>query len=82
MTTCVRQALVAAGISDINRPAERLSVLQSGGLWPPRYARCIAGGADPPNYSLMTVNGFVAATGLYQCYRIWRYVRARASESG
>ena len=28
----------------------------------------------PVNYSLLTVNVFVAATGLYQCARIWKYV--------
>ena len=95
------QALVAAGVKDINRPAEKLSPLQSGGtlrlvspgsfletpltsvdrggaaglaltgiIWS-RYSTQII----PVNYSLLTVNVFVAATGLYQCYRIWKYVR-------
>ena len=98
------QALVAAGVKDINRPAEKLSPLQSGGtlrlvspgsfLENPLTGAAVGfrGGATglaltgiiwsrystqiiPVNYSLLTVNVFVAATGLYQCYRIWKYVR-------
>ena len=115
----MKQALVVAGVKDINRPAEKLSTLQSGGgrlgarrgrgkkigwvltgglriaaivgrspagarrgvglaatglIWS-RYATQII----PVNYSLLTVNLFVAATGLYQCYRIWEYVSLAAS---
>ncbi|KAI9355043.1 mitochondrial pyruvate carrier [Zopfochytrium polystomum] len=66
--------IVIAGLSDINRPAEKLSFQQSfalaatGIIWS-RYAVVIT----PVNYNLMSVNLFVGATGLYQLYRIWDY---------
>ncbi|ORZ33073.1 mitochondrial pyruvate carrier [Catenaria anguillulae PL171] len=68
--------LVIAGIRDIKRPAEKLSLTQSSSLaatgliWA-RYSTQII----PVNYNLMSVNVFVAATGLYQLYRIWDYRR-------
>jgi mitochondrial pyruvate carrier 2 len=62
----------------LTHPGGKTPGLAATGLVWARYSTQIV----PVNYSLMTVNGFVAATGLYQCYRIWRYVRARASESG
>lgn len=64
-----------AGLADITRPAEKLSVTQStalaatGMIWS-RYSLVII----PKNYNLFSVNMFVAATGLYQLYRIFKYV--------
>ena len=69
------QALVIAGIADVNRPAHKLSVRQSGALaatgmiWS-RYSLVIT----PKNWNLFSVNIFVACTGLYQLARIWRSV--------
>jgi lysozyme family protein len=65
---------VIAGLNDLSRPAENLSLTQSGALaatgiiWS-RYATQII----PVNYNLLSVNVFVAATGLYQLYRIRQY---------
>nr|CAD7460859.1 unnamed protein product [Timema tahoe] len=59
-------SLVIAGLSDLSRPAEKLSVPQSAALsatglvWS-RYSMVII----PKNWSLFSVNVFVAATGLY-----------------
>ncbi|UYV63922.1 hypothetical protein LAZ67_2006021 [Cordylochernes scorpioides] len=67
-------ALVIAGIGDLQRPAEKLSLYQSSALaatgiiWS-RYSMVII----PKNYNLLSVNIFVAATGLYQLLRIYRY---------
>ncbi|KAG0258104.1 Mitochondrial pyruvate carrier 2 [Mortierella polycephala] len=67
-------ALVAAGVGDLSRPAENLSLSQNvalaatGLIWS-RYSLVII----PKNYSLLTVNMFVAATGLTQIYRILDY---------
>lgn len=64
-----------AGIADVNRPAHKLSVRQSGALaatgviWS-RYSLVIT----PKNWNLFSVNVFVACTGLYQLARIWRSV--------
>lgn len=69
-----KKGLVIAGLADINRPAEKLSVTQStalaatGIIWS-RYSLVI----KPINYNLFSVNMFVAATGLYQLSRIYRY---------
>ncbi|KNZ54068.1 hypothetical protein VP01_3054g2 [Puccinia sorghi] len=68
--------LVAAGLKDMQRPAEKLSLSQNialsatGVIWV-RYSFVIT----PINYSLASVNAFVAATGLTQLYRIWDYRR-------
>ena len=65
-------ALVIAGLKDLNRPADKLSVSQNlaltatGFIWV-RYSLVIT----PVNYSLAAVNFFVGATGLGQLYRIW-----------
>ena len=70
----MKWGLVVAGLSDINRPASQLSASQSGALaitgtiWT-RYSTQIT----PVNYNLMSVNAFVAATGLYQLYRIYMH---------
>ncbi|KAI9344801.1 putative mitochondrion protein [Zopfochytrium polystomum] len=69
-------AIVGAGLSDINRPAESLSLQQSfalaltGLIWS-RYSVVIV----PVNYNLMSVNLFVGATGFFQLYRIWDHRR-------
>uniref|UniRef100_A0A1B6C219 Mitochondrial pyruvate carrier n=1 Tax=Clastoptera arizonana TaxID=38151 RepID=A0A1B6C219_9HEMI len=66
--------LVIAGIGDLTRPAEKLSVSQAGALsatgliWS-RYSLVII----PKNWSLFSVNIFVAATSLYQLSRAVRY---------
>ncbi len=63
-----------AGLADINRPAEKLSLMQSsalagtGVIWS-RYSLVIT----PKNWNLFSVNVFVAATGIYQLSRIYRY---------
>ncbi|KAG0309608.1 hypothetical protein BGZ98_000494 [Dissophora globulifera] len=67
-------ALVIAGVGDMQRPAENLSLPQNialsatGLIWS-RYSLVII----PKNYSLFTVNLFVAGTGLTQLYRIFDY---------
>ncbi|KAL0082101.1 mitochondrial pyruvate carrier [Phycomyces blakesleeanus] len=67
-------ALVIAGVGDLNRPAEKLSLTQNlsllatGLIWT-RYATVII----PKNMTLCTVNMFVAATGFVQVARILKY---------
>ncbi|CAG2069367.1 unnamed protein product, partial [Timema podura] len=62
--------LVLAGIGDLNRPVQEVSVAQSASLattgiiWS-RYCMVII----PKNWSLCCVNVFVAATGLYSLTR-------------
>ncbi|KAM3962140.1 mitochondrial pyruvate carrier 2 isoform 2-T2 [Aphomia sociella] len=62
--------LVVAGLGDLNRPVESLSIPQSASLaatgiiWS-RYSLVII----PKNYSLFAVNVFVALTSLYQIGR-------------
>ncbi|XP_004529308.1 mitochondrial pyruvate carrier 2-like [Ceratitis capitata] len=69
--------LVLAGIGDINRPAHLLSINQcsvlamTGIIWS-RYSLVIV----PKNYSLFSVNVFVALTQLYQVARAVRYQRS------
>eukprot|EP00879_Flechtneria_rotunda_P006488 GHRR01006817.1.p3 GENE.GHRR01006817.1~~GHRR01006817.1.p3 ORF type:complete len:106 (+),score=25.14 GHRR01006817.1:473-790(+) len=59
-----------ANIADMSRPADKIStpqqvaVTMTGLIWT-RYATQIT----PVNYSLMTVNAFMAVTGLYQLGR-------------
>jgi len=66
--------LVLAGIGDLQRPAEKISVPQSsalaatGVIWA-RYSLVII----PKNYSLFSVNVFVGLTGIYQVVRGIRY---------
>ncbi|XP_029055980.1 mitochondrial pyruvate carrier 2 [Osmia lignaria lignaria] len=68
--------LVIAGLSDLKRPANQLSVKQSGSLfvtgliWT-RYSLAIT----PKNWSLFSVNFFVALTSLYQIGRAIMYQR-------
>lgn len=62
-----------ASIGDLTRPADQLSVSQSSALlatgliWS-RYALVII----PKNYSLFSVNVFVAITQMYQVYRTYQ----------
>ncbi|CAL8092663.1 unnamed protein product [Calicophoron daubneyi] len=66
--------LVIAGISDITRPVEKVSAYQNtalaatGLIWS-RYSMVII----PKNYNLLSVNIFLAATGIYQLVRIAMY---------
>ncbi|KAJ3049156.1 Mitochondrial pyruvate carrier 2 [Rhizophlyctis rosea] len=75
----MKWGLVIAGLGDLSRPAENLSLMQTGALaatgviWS-RYAMVII----PKNYSLLSVNIFVGATGIYQLYRIWQYRQSDA----
>uniref|UniRef100_A0A1Q3FE08 Mitochondrial pyruvate carrier n=1 Tax=Culex tarsalis TaxID=7177 RepID=A0A1Q3FE08_CULTA len=68
--------LVIAGLSDLRRPANQLSVSQAASLaatgliWS-RYSLVII----PKNYGLFSVNLFVAITQLAQLYRAWDYSR-------
>jgi hypothetical protein len=77
----MKWALVIAGIGDINRPAEKLSLYQSGALaatgtiWS-RYSLVII----PKNYSLFAVNVFVGATGYSQLARIARHRMKQSAE--
>ncbi|XP_059153929.1 uncharacterized protein LOC131939559 isoform X2 [Physella acuta] len=70
----VKWALVIAGIGDLQRPAEKLSIYQSlalaatGTIWS-RYSLVII----PKNFSLFTVNLFVAITGYMQLARAIHY---------
>lgn len=72
----ITQGLVIAGLGDLSRPANQLSVGQSasllatGMIWS-RYSLVII----PKNYSLFTVNVFVALTQLFQMYRVLNYAR-------
>lgn len=72
-----------AGIGDLTRPADKISLPQQGALsatglvWA-RYSLVII----PKNWSLFSVNVFVAITGLYQLQRAVRYQQSlKASES-
>ncbi|XP_050306464.1 mitochondrial pyruvate carrier 2-like [Anthonomus grandis grandis] len=66
--------LVLAGIADLSRPAETISPAQTvalaatGVIWS-RYSLVII----PKNYSLFSVNVFVAGTQLFQLYRAVSY---------
>ncbi|KAJ3555747.1 hypothetical protein NM688_g2399 [Phlebia brevispora] len=72
----MKWCLVAAGVRDLARPAEKLSVSQNialtatGFIWV-RYSFVIT----PVNYSLAAVNLFVGSTGLGQLGRIWYFNR-------
>lgn len=69
--------LVLAGLGDLNRPVESLSVPQSvslaatGLIWS-RYSLVII----PKNYSLFAVNVFVAITSIYQLGRAVKHQQA------
>ncbi|GAA6000136.1 mitochondrial pyruvate carrier family protein [Rhodotorula paludigena] len=73
--------LVAAGLKDLSRPAEVISVPQNlaltatGLIWV-RYSFVIT----PVNYSLAAVNCFVAGTGITSLYRAWDWQRKSPAE--
>lgn len=66
--------LVFAGLADMTRPADKLSLSQSGVLmttgviWS-RYSLVII----PKNWGLFFVNGFLGLAGANQLVRIWMY---------
>ncbi|KOC61302.1 Mitochondrial pyruvate carrier 2 [Habropoda laboriosa] len=68
--------LVVAGLGDLQRPANQISISQSsalgvtGVIWT-RYSLAIT----PKNWSLFSVNLFVAITSLYQVSRAIMYQR-------
>lgn len=70
----MKWCLVIAGIKDLGRPPEKLSVGQNvalaatGMIWV-RYSLVIT----PVNYSLAAVNFFVGATGIAQLARIYNH---------
>ncbi|XP_012221628.1 mitochondrial pyruvate carrier 2 [Linepithema humile] len=72
--------LVIAGLSDLQRPANKISISQSSALgitgliWT-RYSLAIT----PKNYSLFSVNLFVACTALYQISRAVRYQQQQSA---
>ncbi|BEJ11117.1 hypothetical protein CspHIS471_0105390 [Cutaneotrichosporon sp. HIS471] len=67
-------SLVAAGVKDLQRPADKLSLSQNlalaatGFIWV-RYCMVIT----PVNYALAAVNFFVGTTGLVQLGRIYKW---------
>lgn len=73
----MKWGLVVAGLGDLSRPASSLSPAQStalaatGLIWS-RYSTQIV----PVNYNLLAANLFVAATGIYQLWRIWDYKKS------
>lgn len=80
----MKWGLVIAGIGDMQRPVEKLSVAQSislaatGLIWS-RYSMVII----PKNYALFSVNLFVFLTQLYQLVRIFNYQKSlKAVSSG
>lgn len=76
------QGLVIASLSDLARPVEKLSPAQTASLaatgmvWS-RYSLVII----PKNYSLFSVNFFVAVTNLSQLARIYMHRKETASSS-
>jgi len=78
----MKWCLVGAGLKDISRPAEKLSLSQNvalaatGFIWV-RYSLVIT----PVNYSLAAVNFFVGSTGLSQLARIAHYRSTQKGET-
>jgi len=72
----VKGGVVLAGIGDLQRPAEKISIPQTAALactgliW---SRNCVV--IIPKNYALMVVNIFVAVTGFYQVGRGLKYQR-------
>ncbi|KAF7495236.1 Mitochondrial pyruvate carrier 2 [Sarcoptes scabiei] len=70
----VKWGLVIASLSDLTRPIDQMSVAQTmslaatGLIWS-RYSLVII----PKNWSLFSVNFFVAITNVTQTFRIYRY---------
>ncbi|XP_041699891.1 mitochondrial pyruvate carrier 2 [Coregonus clupeaformis] len=70
--------LVGAGLADMSRPAEKLSISQSAvltatGLTWSRYSLVII----PKNWNLFAVNLFVGSAGISQLYRIFQYEQGK-----
>jgi len=78
----MKWCLVAAGLKDLTRPADKLSVSQNlalagtGFIWV-RYSFVII----PVNYSLAAVNFFVGLSGLSQLARIAHYRHTHPEEA-
>ncbi len=78
----MKWALVVAGISDMTRPAEKLSVTQNvaltatGLIWT-RWCLII----KPKNYMLAAANFFLGVAGLVQCVRIYLARKRIAAEA-
>ncbi|XP_022815301.1 mitochondrial pyruvate carrier 2-like isoform X1 [Spodoptera litura] len=76
-------SLVIAGLGDLTRPVENLSIRQSASLaatglvWS-RYSLVII----PKNYSLFAVNVFVALTSSYQLIRAYKYHSELEAQKG
>uniref|UniRef100_A0AAY5L3Q7 Mitochondrial pyruvate carrier n=1 Tax=Esox lucius TaxID=8010 RepID=A0AAY5L3Q7_ESOLU len=74
--------LVMAGLADMSRPAEKLSLSQScvltatGLVWS-RYSLVII----PKNWNLFAVNLFVGSAGISQLYRIFRYEQQKKADA-
>ncbi|XP_058791278.1 mitochondrial pyruvate carrier 2-like isoform X2 [Phymastichus coffea] len=74
--------LVIAGLGDLQRPADKISISQSSALgltgiiWT-RYSLAII----PKNYSLFSVNLFVALTAVYQVARAIKYQTEQKSQT-
>ena len=70
----MKWGLVMAGLGDLSRPADKLSLTQTialastGVIWS-RYSMVI----KPKNWNLFSVNLFVGAIGIYQLGRIFRF---------
>jgi hypothetical protein len=68
----MKWGLVIAGLGDLNRPVENLSLTQqsalaaTGLIWS-RYSMVIT----PKNWNLFSVNIFVGCIGVYQLFRIY-----------
>lgn len=74
----VFQSLVIAGLGDLSRPAEQLSISQSASLFATgliwsRYSLVII----PKNYGLFSVNLFVAGIQFVQLLRAYRHAQAQ-----
>lgn len=73
--------LVAAGLKDLSRPADKISIPQNlaltatGLIWV-RYSFVIV----PVNYSLAAVNCFVGGTGIMSLYRAYDWSRKSPAE--
>ncbi|KAE8146772.1 UPF0041-domain-containing protein [Aspergillus avenaceus] len=78
----MKWALVIAGISDLSRPAEKLSLTQNGALtatgaiWT-RWCMIIT----PKNYLLAAVNFFLGCVGVVQVGRIYNYRKSLEGSS-
>jgi len=75
-------SLVIAGLGDLSRPAETLSISQSASLFATgliwsRYSLVII----PKNYGLFSVNLFVAGIQFVQLLRAYRHAQSQKTET-